>query len=73
MPFLDIAAIGLIIPIVGWGIGRVESLRGELQDLKVKVSRNEGKIEILEADFSSKLDIVIFRLRVLEEEVKQRD
>ncbi len=71
MAFLDVATLGLIVTITGWGINRIESIRSQSNALQMKVSHNEGQIEVLKADFSSKLDILIFRLRVLEERIRE--
>jgi hypothetical protein len=71
MVFFDVATLGVIISIVGWGINRVESLRGKIQQSETQIAHNNGRIEVLQADFSSKLDILIFRVRVLEEKIRE--
>jgi hypothetical protein len=71
MPFFDIATLGIVISVIGWGINRVESLRAKIQQAENQISHNNGRIEILQADFSSKLDILIFRIRVLEERIRE--
>ncbi|NJL61812.1 MAG: hypothetical protein HC903_08260 [Methylacidiphilales bacterium] len=73
MAFLDVATLGVIISVIGWGINRIEGVRGKNSELQNQICHNNGRIEILEADFSSKLDIVIFRLRVLEERINQNN
>jgi hypothetical protein len=71
MPFFDAATLGIVISIMGWGINRIESLRGKIQQSENQISHNSGRIEILQADFSSKLDILIFRVRILEERIRE--
>jgi hypothetical protein len=73
MAIFDVAILGVIVSILGWGISRVEGLRSSNNAAQMRISHNEGQIEVLKADFSSKLDILIFRLRVLEERMNDNN
>jgi hypothetical protein len=70
MALFDIATLGVVISIVGWGISRIEGVRTDNTKLQMQISHNKSEIDILKADVSAKLDILIFRLRVLEERIK---
>ncbi len=73
MAFLDIATLGVIVSVLGWGINRVEGVRSQNNELQRQISHNQGEIQVLKADFLSKLDILIFRIRALEEQIKDYD